>query len=436
MEKIINLAKNRGFIFPDSEIYGGWANSWDFGPLGVELKNNIKQAWWKRFVQGRLDMVGLETAIIMNPKVWEASGHVDEFTDPLVECKKCHRRSRADELEKGNMCPDCGEKDSLTVPANFNLLFKTFVGPKENDAAVAYLRPETAQGMFVDWPAVLASTRKRLPFGIAQIGKAFRNEITPGNYVFRTREFEQMEIEYFIEPTNWETEFDKWLNEMRNWLTYCGIDSKLVHEVEVAEEDRAFYSKRTVDIELDWPFGQKELYGLAYRGDWDLSMHAKQSGREMNYADTKTGQKFIPHVIEPTFGVERTVLAMLLSAYREEDVRGEKRVVLGLPAWAAPYQVAVLPLSSKPELIEKSRRLAESLTQNNHCDFDTTQSIGKRYRRQDEIGTPFCVTVDFDSLEDHAVTIRDRDTMQQERVVMTRVEGVLRERLKNKGGLK
>lgn len=436
MEKIINLAKNRGFIYPDSEIYGGWANSWDFGPLGVELKNNIKQAWWKRFVQGRLDMVGLETAIIMNPKVWEASGHVEEFTDPLVECKKCHRRSRADELENSAVCPACGEKDSLTVPANFNLLFKTFVGPKEEEAAIAYLRPETAQGMFVDWPAVLASTRKRLPFGIAQIGKAFRNEITPGNYVFRTREFEQMEIEYFIEPANWEAEFDKWLEEMRNWLTYCGIDKKLVHEVEVPEEDRAFYSKRTIDIELDWPFGQKELYGLAYRGDWDLSMHAKRSGREMNYTDTKTGQKFVPHVIEPTFGVERTVLAMLLSAYREEEVNGEKRIVLGLPAWAAPYQVAVLPLSNKPELIDRSRRLAEGLTKNYHCDFDTTQSIGKRYRRQDEIGTPLCVTVDFDSLEDHAVTIRDRDTMKQERVAMTRIEGVLRERLKDNGGLK
>lgn len=429
MEKIINLAKNRGFIYPNSEIYGGWANTWDYGPLGVELKNNVKQAWWKRFVQSRLDMVGLETAIIMNPRVWEASGHVKEFTDPLVECKTCHVRSRADELKAEGVCPACGEK-SLTKQANFNLLFKTFVGPKEDDAAVAYLRPETAQGMFVDWPAVLASTRKRLPFGIAQIGKAFRNEITPGNYIFRTREFEQMEIEYFIEPQNWEAAFDEWLKEMRAWIEWCGIDNKLVKEVEIGEGDRAFYSQRTVDIEFVWPFGQKELYGLAYRSDYDLSMHAKQSGREMNYLDTKTGNRFVPHVIEPTFGVERTVLAMLVSAYREEDVKGEKRVVLGLPGWAAPYQIAVLPLSNKPELIDKARKLAEQLAKNYHCEFDSTQSIGKRYRRQDEIGTPLCVTVDFDTLEDQAVTIRDRDTMAQERVAITAVNARLGDKLK------
>jgi len=416
MDTLISLAKSRGFIYPGSEIYGGLANSWDYGPLGVELKNNVKQAWWKRFVHGRLDVVGLESAIIMNPKVWEASGHLNEFTDPLVECKKCHARWRADEIDLQGACQECGEAGNYTEPAQFNMMFKTSIGSKEDASADAYLRPETAQGMFVDWPTILGTTRKRLPFGVAQIGKAFRNEITPGNYVFRTREFEQMEIEFFINPDQWEKEFEAWLKEMHGWLEFCGISEELVHDVEIAEDERAHYSKRTVDIEFEYPFGQKELYGLAYRGDYDLSLHAKRSGKDMSYTNPESGERFIPHVIEPTFGVERTVLAMLLSVYREEEVKGEKRVVLGLPSWAAPYQVAVLPLSNKDQLVNMGRSLAEELTGLFRCDFDITQSIGKRYRRQDEVGTPYCVTVDFDSLEDKAVTVRDRDSMKQERI--------------------
>lgn len=416
IDTIVNLAKARGFIYPGSEIYGGLANSWDYGPLGVELKNNIKRMWWDRFVHKRLDVVGLETALIMNPKVWEASGHLKEFTDPLVECKKCHARFRADQIDATTSCLECGAESDFTEPAQFNMMFKTFIGPKEDDSNVAYFRPETAQGMFVNFATVLKTSRRKVPFGMAQIGKAFRNEITPGNFIFRTREFEQMEIEYFIDPENWEDEFDKWLNQMHEWMDYCGINSELIHDVEIGEDERAFYSKRTVDIEFDFPFGQKELYGLAYRGDYDLSLHAKHSGTDMTYRDPVSDKKFIPHVIEPTFGVERTVLAMLVSAYKEEEVKGKKRVVLSLPAWAAPWQVAVLPLSNKPELIKKARSLAEELTGLFRCDFDVTQSIGKRYRRQDEIGTPLCVTVDFDSLEDKKVTVRYRDSMKQERV--------------------
>lgn len=427
MEKIVILAKTRGFVFPGSDIYGGLANSWDYGPLGVELKNNIKQLWWKMFVQERLDMVGLDAALLMNPKVWEASGHVATFTDPLVECKKCHERYRADQIDVSAPCQSCGAKEALTEPASFNLMMKTWLGPKEDATAVVYFRPETAQAMFVDFPQVLTASRKRVPFGLAQIGKAFRNEITPGNFIFRTREFEQMEIEYFVHPGEWKEAFESWLKEMHAFMDRVGIDATKSYDTEIASEELAHYSKRTVDIEFDYPFGKKELYGLAYRTDFDLSTHAKHSGASMVYTDPNTQEKYVPHVIEPSFGVDRTVLAVLLSAYEEESVasadgEGDVRIVLRLKKEIAPVKIAILPLSKKDELSTVARPIAQTLAKHWRVDYDETQSIGKRYRRQDEIGTPYCVTVDFDSLNDQAVTIRDRDTMKQERVPISELE--------------
>jgi glycyl-tRNA synthetase len=421
MEKIVSLAKTRGFVFPGSDIYGGLANSWDYGPLGVELKNNIKQTWWKMFVQERLDMVGIDAALIMNPKVWEASGHVATFTDPLVECKTCHERYRADQIDLTAACQKCGNKGTFTEPAAFNMMMKTWLGPKEDASAVAYFRPETAQAMFVDFPNILTASRKRVPFGMAQIGKAFRNEITPGNFIFRTREFEQMEIEYFVHPNDWEKTFEAWLANMYQFMERVGIDASRSHNLEVEKDELAHYSKRTVDIEFDYPFGRKELYGLAYRTDFDLSTHAKFSGASMLYTDPMTNEKYIPHVIEPSFGVDRTLLAVLLSAYDEETVasadgEGDTRVVLRFKKEIAPIKIAILPLSKKEELSVVARPIAEQLAKHYRVDYDETQSIGKRYRRQDEIGTPYCVTVDFESLEDKAVTIRDRDTMEQVRI--------------------
>jgi len=416
MDTIISLAKQRGFVFPGSDIYGGLSNSWDYGPLGSLLKNNIKQMWWRRFVEGRRDMVGVDTALIMNPKVWEASGHTETFTDPLVECKNCNARFRADHIDTAAPCSHCGESGQFTDPASFNLMFKTYIGPKEDAADQVYLRPETAQGMFVDFPAVQQTSRKRIPFGIAQVGAAFRNEITPGNYIFRTREFEQMEIEYFVHPDAWEEHFEGWLQEMRDWMALCGLPTDKIHEVEIPETDRAHYSARTVDIEFDFPFGQEELYGLAYRSDYDLSQHAKLSGADMSYTDPETDETYTPHVVEPTFGLNRTLLAMLVAAYTEEQAGEDTRTVLRLPAWAAPYKVAVLPLSKKEELTAVAEPLADELAKRFSVDYDITQSIGKRYRRQDEIGTPYCVTVDFDSIEDKQVTVRDRNTMEQQRV--------------------
>lgn len=446
MEKIVSLCKRRGFIFPGSEIYGGLANSWDYGPLGAELKNNIKQEWWKIFVHQRTDMVGVDTALIMNPKVWEASGHLKNFSDPLVECKKCHARFRTDEIN-GDKCQVCGGKD-FTTPKQFNLMFKTFLGPAEEKANVAYFRPETAQGMFVNVKNILETSRKRLPFGIAQMGKAFRNEITPGNYIFRTREFEQMEIEYFIpEPTkdkDWERYFDIWLDEMKKWLKHLGVSEKHLHYYDIPDGERAHYSKRTVDIEYDYPFGRKELYGLAYRTDFDLKNHMDKSGEDLRYADPETGEKYLPHVIEPTWGVDRSVLVAMLEAYHEEKAptarstssgqaeKGEEeiRAVLRFPKWLAPIKVAVLPLSKKDNLSKLSKEIYENLAKDFICEYDETQSIGKRYRRQDEIGTPYCVTADFDSLEDKAATVRDRDTMKQERVKISELKNYLNEKLK------
>jgi len=429
MDKIINLAKKRGFIFPGSEIYGGLANSWDYGPLGVELKNNIKQEWWRRFVHQRTDMVGLDAALIMNPKVWEASGHLQHFSDPLTECKKCHERFRADSIN-GKKCPQCGGE--LMAAKQFNLMFKTFLGPAEEKANIVYLRPETAQAMFVDFKIIADISRKRIPFGIAQIGKAFRNEITPGNFIFRTREFEQMEIEYFVRESEWQQWFEHWLNEIKQWLAHLGVSEKKVHFREIPAQERAHYSKRTVDIEYDFPFGQSELYGLAYRADFDLKNHMEKSGRDLSYTDPDSGEKFIPHVIEPTWGVDRSVLVAMLEAYTEELVIRDKnqkadenelenRVVMRFPTWLAPIKVAVLPLSKKAELTKISRPLYEELTKHFICDYDETQSIGKRYRRQDEIGTPLCITVDFESLKDKAVTIRERDSMRQIRVPIAKL---------------
>ncbi|MFH1575516.1 MAG: glycine--tRNA ligase [Candidatus Nealsonbacteria bacterium] len=424
MQKIISLAKRRGFIFPGSEIYGGLANSWDYGPLGTELKNNIKQLWWKRFVQSRDDMVGVDASLIMNPKVWEASGHLREFTDPLIECKNCHNRFREDSLEE-KVCPNCGKKE-FTQAMQFNLMFKTFIGPAEEKNNIAYFRPETAQAMFVDFKNILDTSRKTLPFGIAQIGKAFRNEITPGNFIFRTREFEQMEIEYFILEKDWEKYFEYWRKEIIGWIKNLGVNIKKIHEIEIPEKERAHYSKRTIDFEYEFPFGQKELYGLAYRTDFDLKNHEKSSGNSLKYKDPKTGGEFWPHVIEPTWGVDRSILVVLLEAYNEE----KERVVLRLPPKLAPYKAAVFPLlANKPELVKLARKIYDDLRKNFMVAWDDRGNIGKRYYSQDEIGTPYCITVDFDSLEKNDVTIRDRDTMKQERIKIPDLFQVLKTKL-------
>jgi glycyl-tRNA synthetase len=420
MNKIVSLCKRRGFVFPGSEIYGGLANSFDYGPLGVELKNNIKSLWWKRFVHNRDDMVGIDAALIMNPKVWENSGHLKTFSDPLVECKKCHHRFRADKID-GKKCPDC--KGELTEAKQFNLMLKTFLGPVEDVESTVYFRPETAQAMFVDFKNVLETSRKKIPFGIAQIGKAFRNEITPGNFIFRTREFEQMEIEYFIKEENWKEVFENWRKEMWGWMTdELGLGEKNIHELEVPKDELAHYSKRTIDFEFDFPFGKEELYGLAYRTDFDLKNHFK----EAPYSDLESGEKFYPHVIEPTWGVDRSVLAVLSNAYVEE----EDRVVLKLKPSLAPYKVAVFPLlKNKPELVEKARGVYDILKKQFNAVWDDRGNIGKRYYSQDEIGTPFCVTVDFDTLNDDTVTLRDRDTMKQQRVKISDLPKSLNEKL-------
>lgn len=430
LEPIVSLCKRRGFIFPGSEIYGGLANSWDYGPLGAQMRMNIKSDWWKKIVEQRADMVGLDGAIMMNPKVWEASGHVETFNDPLVECSKCNKRFRADEMSDKEKCLK-GKDHELSEPRIFNLMFQTSLGKTEDDKGMVYLRPETAQAMFVNFKNVLDTTRKHLPFGIAQIGKAFRNEITPGNFIFRTLEFEQMEIEYFLEEKDWEKHFETWANWMEEWGASIGIRAENLHRLEVPKEDLAHYSKRTLDFEFDFPFGTKELWGLAYRTDFDLKNHEKHSGESLVYSDPADNKrKIVPHVVEPTFGVDRTLLAMLVSAYDEEEVKGEKRIVMRFKPHMAPYQIAVLPLSKKEELSETTQTVFGDLTQKFRCEYDDTGSIGKRYRRQDEIGTPFCITVDFDSLEDDAVTVRDRDTMEQERIKVSKLEGYITEKLK------
>jgi glycyl-tRNA synthetase len=426
IDKIVSLAKRRGFVFPGSEIYGGLANSWDYGPLGVELKNNIKKVWWDRFVHRRDDMVGLESALIMNPKVWEASGHVATFSDPLVECKKCHSRFRADTIDLKTACPSCKSKEGFTAPQQFNLMLKTFLGPAEEKANVAYFRPETAQGMFVDFKNILDTSRRQLPFGIAQVGKAFRNEITPGNFIFRTREFEQMEIEYFIpvpaKDEDWKDYFEAWRKEMLSWMENdLGLNMKHVHELEVGEDDRAHYSKQTIDFEFDYPFGRKELYGLAYRTDFDLKNHFK----EAPYRDAQTGETFWPHVIEPTWGVDRSLLAVLCDSYTEDG----DRIYLKLPPKLAPYKAAVFPLlANKPELVHAARKIYDHLRKQFVVAWDDRGNIGKRYFSQDEIGTPYCITVDFDTLEKPDVTVRDRNSGKQERVPIEKLATFLSEK--------
>ena len=433
MDKIVSLCKRRGFVFPGSEIYGGMANSWDYGPLGVELKNNIKQAWWRRFVQSRDDMVGIDAALIMNPKVWEASGHLKNFSDPLVECKKCHSRFRADNIDTMAACQACGEKAGFTEAKMFNLMFKTFIGPAEEQANIAYFRPETAQAMFVDFKNVLDTSRKTLPFGIAQQGKAFRNEITPGNFIFRTREFEQMEIEYFIHPPqkdeDWNEVFEHWRAEMKAWITeVLGLKWEHVHELEVPKEELAHYSKRTIDFEYQFPFGVSELYGLAYRTDFDLKNHSEASGQKLEYMDPQTNEKFIPHCIEPTWGVDRSVLAVLCEAF---DDSNPENVVLHLPPRLAPFKVAVFPLlKNKEQLVKKAREIYNDLKKHFTVAWDDRGNVGKRYYSQDEIGTPFCITVDFDTLEkDGMVTVRDRDTKEQPRVKVEELVSYLYKKL-------
>src|SRR4030066_1909262 len=426
MEKIVSLCKRRGFIFPSSEIYGGLASCWDYGPVGVELKRNVKETWWKAMVQDRDDVVGLDTSIMMHPGVWAASGHIDNFTDPLVECKSCHLRWRADAVE-GKKCPQCGGE--LTEPRMFNLMFKTLMGPVEEEASIVYLRPETAQGIFVNFENVLNTSRKKLPFGIAQIGKAFRNEITTGNFIFRTREFEQMEVEYFVEPGSDEEWFDYWVQERFNWYMKLGIKRENLHLRRHGKEELAHYAKDCYDVEYLFPMGWAELEGIANRGDYDLVQHAKYSGKTLSYFDEEADERYTPYVIEPSAGVDRSALAFLVDAYDEELAEGETRVVLHFHPELAPIKVAILPLSRNEKLAPLARNVYTKIRRYFMTQYDDAQSIGRRYRRQDEIGTPFCVTIDFQSLEDNQVTIRERDSMTQIRIPINDLLNTLQAKL-------
>ncbi len=487
MDTLVSLCKRRGFIFQSSEIYGGFGSAWDYGPLGVELKGNVKKVWWRDLVQKREDIVGLDASILMSPQVWVASGHVEKFTDPLVDCKSCKLRFRADDIVvweiygvRGNTkkflgliseinpsrksmspetedketklleqqgfkrydsgqksfkefgspskipCPNCGSVGTLTEARQFNTMFKTFVGPVEDDASVAYLRPETAQGIFVNFPSVQSATRRKLPFGIAQIGKAFRNEITPGNFTFRTREFEQMEIEYFVKPGTDEECFDYWVEERLSWYKRYGIREENLRLREHGPGELSHYSKRTFDIEYNFPFGWSELEGIANRTDFDLRQHAEFSGKDMTYFDEETGEHIYPYVIEPSGGVDRAALAFLVDAYHDEEVRGRKRVLLRLHRDLAPVKVAVLPLlRNRPEVVALAQEIARDLRSHFVVLYDDTASIGRLYRRQDEIGTPYCVTVDVQSLEDRAVTVRERDSMEQVRPSIAELKDML-----------
>jgi glycyl-tRNA synthetase len=423
LEQIVSLAKRRGFVFPGSEIYGGLAGTFDYGPLGVTLKKNIENLWWRTFVEERDDMYGIDAAILMNPKAWESSGHVAGFSDPLVECSNCKKRFRADHVEDPNVCPGCGKQETLGAARQFNMMFATKAGASEDESATVYLRPETAGGMFVNFKNVVDSFHPKLPFGLAQIGKAFRNEIAPREFVFRVRELEQMEVEYFVRPEAWEAAFEEWRVGMLAFAEAIGLPSDMLHELEVEAEDRAHYSKRTIDFEFDYPFGRRELWGLAYRTDFDLGAHQEGSGVNLEYQDEETKTKFLPHVIEPSLGVGRTILAVLASAYREDDLGGEKRTYLALKPALAPVKAMVSPLlKNKPELVEKARQVRKELQKIHPAiAWDDNGNIGKRYRRQDEIGTPFCITIDFDTLGESpelldTVTIRHRDTGEQERL--------------------
>ncbi|NCN07070.1 glycine--tRNA ligase [Candidatus Falkowbacteria bacterium] len=445
MQKIVSFCKRRGFVFPSSEIYGGFANAYSYGPYGTELKNNIKKLWWKKFVQDREDIVGLDGPIMLNPKLWQASGHTSGFNDAMVDCKDCKKRFRADHLveestgqdlegDLGAMsktlvtekvkCPNCG-KSNWTEARNFNMMFKTEMNGIDEPV---YLRPETAGAIFVDFKNVLDSMRVKIPFGIAQIGKAFRNEIIAGNFIFRLREFEQMEIEYFIDPEmKWEPLFDKWLDVQEEFVLALGANKDDIKRYEHPKEKLSHYSKKTVDIQYNFPFGFSELYGLAHRGDFDLSQHAKASGEDLAYLDqSDNNRKYIPHVLEPTFGVDRSVLVALTAAYTEEVVGDESRTVLKFPKSIAPIKVAIFPLlKNKENLVSKAKEVFDSLKDSFMCEFDDNGNIGKRYRRQDEIGTPYCVTIDFDTLEDNTVTIRDRDSMIQDRISLDSLKDYL-----------
>ena len=460
MDKVAALCKRRGIVFPGSDIYGGLANTWDYGPLGAELKRNVKNLWWTTFVHRRRDIVGLDAGILMHPRVWEASGHVQNFNDPLVDCKTCRSRFRADHLiedrlgqkaegkspaemtailrEANVRCPNCGNA-TLTDARQFNMMFRTTIGPVEETGTEVFLRPETAQAMFVQYKNVVATGRVKVPFGIAQIGKAFRNEITPGNFIFRLLEFEQMEIEYFVKPEAGAAAFEAWLSEMRGWLRLIGVGDDHIRVREHERDELSHYSSRTVDFEYEFPgsMGWRELYGLANRTDFDLGQHQQFSGEDLTYFDQAEDRRYLPHAIEPTFGVDRTCLVLLLDAYDEEQTvdvnsKPETRVVLRLHPRVAPYKAAILPLMKKPELTGVARRLYDRLGEEPAAlvDYDETGNIGRRYRRQDEVGTPYCFTVDFDSLEDHSVTVRHRDDMSQERLQIADVPGWLAEQIR------
>jgi glycyl-tRNA synthetase len=432
MEAVTSLAKRRGIAFQSSEIYGGLRSSWDYGPLGVELRRNVRNAWWRAMVQMRDDVVGLEAAVVMSPAVWKASGHLDTFHDPLVECLSCHQRFRQDHLE-GGVCPNCGSTD-FTEPRQFNLMLKTFLGPVEDDEAVAYLRPETAQGMFVNFATVQTVSRRKLPFGIAQIGKSFRNEITPGNFIFRTREFEQMEMEFFVKPGSDDEWFAYWVEQRMQWYLDLGMSKEKLRLRAHEPSELAHYAKAATDIEYEFPFGWSELEGIANRTDFDLRAHQEASGQDLTYFDQEKEERYLPYVVEPAAGVDRALLAFLVDAYRVEEAptaKGDtdKRTVLGLHRSLAPVKVAVLPLSRNDTLVPEARRVFDLVKPEWMCQYDDAGAIGRRYRRQDEVGTPFCVTVDFDSLEDHQVTVRERDTMVQERISIDVLVGYLKERL-------
>jgi glycyl-tRNA synthetase len=446
LDTIVSLSKRRGFIFPSSEIYGGINAVWDYGPLGVELKNNVKRAWWRAMVQERDDIVGLDAGILMAPQVWVTSGHVAEFSDPLVECGTCKRRYRVDELpgaahlspgeandpgvvaRLGLVCPN--DEGPLSPPRRFNLMLKTFLGPVEDEAAVVYLRPETAQGIYVDFRSVQASSRKKLPFGIAQIGKAFRNEISPGNFVFRMREFEQMEMQFFVRPDEASRHFDEWLPRRRAWYVRYGVTSERLRLRAHGPGELAHYARKAIDVEYRFPFGWKELEGIHDRGDWDLGRHQQASGENLEYFDPASNEHYVPFIVETSAGADRASFTFLIDAYREEEVRGEKRVSLALHPELAPYKVAVLPLLKKrPQIVELCHRIKADLQRDVMAVYDDTASIGKLYRRQDEIGTPWCVTVDVESLDDGRVTVRDRDSMTQDRVPVEGVRRLILDRL-------
>ena len=429
MDKVVNLCKRRGIIFQSADIYGGFRSTYDYGPIGSLMLRNVKDAWWKTMVQLRHDIVGLDASILSPPAVWEASGHLENFTDPLVDCKECNGRFREDQLEDPSTCPACGAQNSFTEARAFNLMFKTHAGPVEGAGHAVYLRPETAQGMFTNFKLVLETSRKKPPFGIAQVGKSFRNEITPGNFVFRTREFEQMEMEYFVPPDQADMWYEYWCEERMNWYIDLGIPKDQLRLRPHDQDELSHYSSGTSDVEFLFPWGWGELEGVANRGDYDLRQHSEHSGEKLTYFDPELGEHYIPHVIEPAAGATRSMMAFLIAAYDEETVNDELRTVLRFDPRIAPYKIAVLPLSKKETITPLANQVFDLVKGRWMADYDETQNIGKRYRRQDELGTPYCVTIDFDSLEDQAVTVRDRDTMEQDRISIDRLVEYLSDRL-------